>query len=54
MVRVVLSIVSLDGNNKLFPITIYVCRWETYDTWSSFFKILKPHLLKHLILVTFI
>lgn len=24
--------VSLDGNNVLFPIAIYICRGEYYDT----------------------
>ena len=28
----VLSAISLDGNNRLFPVAIYVTRGETYDS----------------------
>ena len=42
----ILFIVSLDGNNGLFHIAIYICRREYYNTCSNFLQILKPHFKK--------
>lgn len=50
----VLSAISLDGNNGLFPVAIYVARGEDYESWSTFLSILRPHLRKHKSNVTFI
>lgn len=36
--RAILSVVSLDGNNGLFPIAIYICRREYNNTWSNFLQ----------------
>ncbi|XP_026407330.1 uncharacterized protein LOC113302602 [Papaver somniferum] len=37
---------SVDGNNGMFPIAIYVCLTETQETWSRFICILKPFLME--------
>lgn len=43
---VVLTASSVDGNNGMFPIAIYICLTETQETWSRFLCILKPFLME--------
>ncbi|XP_026438617.1 uncharacterized protein LOC113337146 isoform X2 [Papaver somniferum] len=43
---VVLTASSVDGNNGMFPIAIYICLTGTQETWSRFLCILKPFLME--------
>ncbi|KAF6175858.1 hypothetical protein GIB67_003346 [Kingdonia uniflora] len=49
-----LAIVSLDGNNGLFPVAFYLCRSECTKTWTTFLKMLAPFLTMHPSNLTFI
>lgn len=44
----------MDGNNGLFPFRIYLARGEIYEKWFTFLEILKPHIIKHNQLITFV
>ncbi|KAF6157201.1 hypothetical protein GIB67_041662 [Kingdonia uniflora] len=51
---VCLSIIGLDANNGLFPIAVYLCRSECYETWSNFMQKVEPYLNQHKNKLTFI
>ncbi|KAI3845368.1 hypothetical protein MKX03_001742 [Papaver bracteatum] len=49
-----LVITSLDGNNGLFPIDIYLCQSECKESWIDFMSIVAEELKQHLRTLTFI
>ncbi|KAI3862255.1 hypothetical protein MKX03_007050 [Papaver bracteatum] len=49
-----LVITSLDGNNGLFPIAIYLCQSECKESWIDFLSIVAEELKQHLRTLTFI
>ncbi|KAI3963605.1 hypothetical protein MKW92_038167 [Papaver armeniacum] len=51
---VCLSIMSLDANNGLFPIAIFICRKENKENWTEFLRIVAPCLKLHPRALTFI
>ncbi|KAI3937143.1 hypothetical protein MKW92_040015 [Papaver armeniacum] len=51
---VLLAITSLDGNNGLFPIAIYICLSECKESWIDFLSIMAEELKKHPMALTFI
>ncbi|KAF6146365.1 hypothetical protein GIB67_020459 [Kingdonia uniflora] len=51
---VVLSVLSLDANNGLFPIGVYFCRCECTNTWKAFLTKSKSFLEEHPSKLTFI
>ncbi|KAI3894390.1 hypothetical protein MKX03_018155, partial [Papaver bracteatum] len=40
----VLSATSLDAENCMFPVAIYICRRACYDTWNTFLSIITSFL----------
>lgn len=50
---VLLSMVSLDGNNGIFPLDIYITRKENKDNWENFLLKMKKQLGGHPRKVTF-
>ncbi|KAF6166041.1 hypothetical protein GIB67_012938 [Kingdonia uniflora] len=42
---VCLSVLSLDANNGLFPIGVYMCRTECKDSWTDFLTKVEPYFL---------
>ncbi|KAF6137338.1 hypothetical protein GIB67_036375 [Kingdonia uniflora] len=51
---VCLSVLSLDANNGLFPIGVYMCRTECKDSWTDFLTKAEPYLSAHPGKLTFI
>ncbi|KAF6176541.1 hypothetical protein GIB67_007924 [Kingdonia uniflora] len=51
---VCLSVLSLDANNGLFPIGVYMCRAECKDSWTDFLTKVEPYLSTHPGKLTFI
>ncbi|KAI3887238.1 hypothetical protein MKX03_023448 [Papaver bracteatum] len=51
---VLLAITSLDGNNGLFPIAIYICQSECKESWIDFLSIMAEELRQHPMALTFI
>ncbi|MCL7034371.1 hypothetical protein MKW94_030653, partial [Papaver nudicaule] len=49
-----LAIMSLDGNNGLYPIAIYICQSECKETWTHFLGIMAEELKQHKRALTFI
>ncbi|XP_026377633.1 uncharacterized protein LOC113271924 [Papaver somniferum] len=49
-----LEITSLDGNNDLFPIAIYICQSECKESWIDFLSIMAEELKHHPMALTFI
>ncbi|MCL7023791.1 hypothetical protein MKW94_010024, partial [Papaver nudicaule] len=49
-----LAIMSLDGNNGLYPIAIYICQSECKETWTHFLGIMAAELKQHKRALTFI
>ncbi|KAF6172204.1 hypothetical protein GIB67_024826 [Kingdonia uniflora] len=49
-----LSMISLDANNGLFPITVFICRSECQATWMKFLTLVQGQLTLHLSKLTFI
>ncbi|KAF6167044.1 hypothetical protein GIB67_041299 [Kingdonia uniflora] len=44
---VCLSVLSLDANNGLFPIGVYMCRTECKESWLDFLSKIEPYLSTH-------
>ncbi|KAF6172123.1 hypothetical protein GIB67_029541 [Kingdonia uniflora] len=51
---VCLSILSLDANNDLLPIGVYMCRTEYKGSWTDFLTKVEPYLSAHPGKLTFI
>ncbi|KAF6135354.1 hypothetical protein GIB67_027228 [Kingdonia uniflora] len=51
---VCLSVVSLDANNSLFPIGMYMCKTKCKDSWTDFLTKVEPYLSTHPGKLTFI
>ncbi|KAF6156980.1 hypothetical protein GIB67_039741 [Kingdonia uniflora] len=51
---VCLSVLSLDANNGLFPIGLYMCRTECKDSWTDFLTKVESYLSVHPGKLTFI
>ncbi|KAF6154276.1 hypothetical protein GIB67_026732 [Kingdonia uniflora] len=51
---VCLSVLSLDANNGLFPIGVYMCRTECKESWLDFLAKIEPYLSAHPEKLTFI
>ncbi|KAF6142809.1 hypothetical protein GIB67_002673 [Kingdonia uniflora] len=49
-----LSIISLDANNGLFPIEVFICRSEYQPTWMKFLTLVQGQLTLHPSKLTFI
>ncbi|KAF9623410.1 hypothetical protein IFM89_002994, partial [Coptis chinensis] len=49
-----LSVVSLDTNNGLFPLAMYICKSESTETWGKFLEIISPKLREHPLPLTII
>ncbi|KAL5709790.1 hypothetical protein ACHQM5_020435 [Ranunculus cassubicifolius] len=44
---VCLAMTSLDGNNGMFPLGIYLCQVENKENWKIFMEFMKDELNKH-------
>lgn len=42
--RVLLSVVSMDANNRIYPLAVAMCEAENKDNWCWFFTLLKEHM----------
>ncbi|KAI3877023.1 hypothetical protein MKW92_007749, partial [Papaver armeniacum] len=42
----VLSATSIDADNGMFPIAVYICRSTCFNTWNKFLSIIAPFLNK--------
>ncbi|KAF6154743.1 hypothetical protein GIB67_032355 [Kingdonia uniflora] len=51
---VCLSVLSLDANNSLFPIGVYMCKTECKESWLDFLAKIEPYLSAHPKKLTFI
>ncbi|KAF6175272.1 hypothetical protein GIB67_030490 [Kingdonia uniflora] len=49
-----LSIISLDANNGIFPIAVFICRSECQATWMKFLSLMQGQLTLHPSKLTFI
>ncbi|KAF6168594.1 hypothetical protein GIB67_005206, partial [Kingdonia uniflora] len=45
--EVCLSVLSLDANNGLFPIGVYMCITKCKDSWTNFLTKVEPYLSAH-------
>ncbi|XP_026417584.1 uncharacterized protein LOC113313073 [Papaver somniferum] len=46
--------VSLDGNNGMYPLAIFICDCENKENWLLFLNLIKDRLLEHPTPLTFI
>lgn len=46
--RVLLSVVSIDANNEIFPNAFAVVESENEESWTWFMKILKDYIGKYI------
>lgn len=48
--KVLLSVMSMDANNEIFPIAFAITESENEESWTWFFKIMKDYLRPCLVL----
>ena len=51
---VLLAAISMDANNGMFPLAIFICKKEDGENWDKFLEIISPELRKHPLPLTII